>query len=139
MPTGDVNRDGRVSILDLILVAQQLGKRVPPNSPVDINGDGVVNIFDLTLVAQGIGKSTAAAPAVATGRVDAATIEAWIAGARLADDGSIAFRQGIANLESVVSLADYSVKRPRCSPTTRIRSTLRPGYRTNWQPPRRWR
>ena len=63
--TGDVNRDGVVNILDLIRVAQQLGKRVPPNSPVDINGDGVVNIFDLTLVAQGIGKSTAAAPAVA--------------------------------------------------------------------------
>ena len=101
--TGDVNRDGRVSILDLILVAQQLGKSVSPNSPVDINGDGVVNIFDLTLVAQGIGKSTAAAPAGATRRVDAATIEAWIAGARLADDGSLAFRQGIANLESLLA------------------------------------
>ena len=100
---GDVNRDGVVNILDLISVAQQLGERVPPNSPVDINRDGVVNIFDLTLVAQGIGKSTAAAPAVATGRVDAATIEAWIAGARLADDGSIAFRQGIANLESLLA------------------------------------
>ena len=101
--SGDVNRDGVVNILDLISVAQQLGERVPPNSPVDINRDGVVNIFDLTLVAQGIGKSTAAAPAVATGRVDAATIEAWIAGARLADDGSIAFRQGIANLESLLA------------------------------------
>ena len=99
--TGDVNRDGRVSILDLIRVAQQLGNRVPPNSPVDINGDGVVNIFDLTLVAQGIGK--AAAPAVATGRVDAATIEVWIAQARLADDGSIAFRQAIANLEVLLA------------------------------------
>ena len=92
-----MNRDGVVNILDLIRVAQQLGKRVPPNSPVDINGDGVVNIFDLTLVAQGIGK--AAAPAVATGRVDAATIEAWIAGARLADNGSLAFRQGIRILK----------------------------------------
>ena len=101
--TGDVNRDGRVSILDLILVAQQLGNSVPANSPVDINRDGVVNIFDLTLVAQGIGKTSAAAPAVATRRVDAATIEAWIAGARLADDGSIAFRQGIANLESLLA------------------------------------
>ena len=102
--SGDVNRDGVVNILDLISVAQQLGVRVPPNSPVDINSDGVVNIFDLTLVAQGIGKTTApAAPAVATGRVDAATIEAWIAGARLADDGSIAFRQGIANLESLLA------------------------------------
>ena len=28
LPTGDVNRDGVISILDLILVAQQLGKRV---------------------------------------------------------------------------------------------------------------
>ena len=103
LATGDVNRDGRVSILDLILVAQQLGNSVPSNSPVDINRDGVVNIFDLTLVAQGIGKSTAAAPAVATGRVDATTIEVWIASARLADDGSIAFRQGIANLESLLA------------------------------------
>ena len=101
LETGDVNRDGRVSILDLILVAQQLGKRLPPNSPEDINGDGIVNIFDLTLVAQGIGGS--AAPAVATGRVDTATIEAWIAEARLADDGAIAFRQGIANLENLLA------------------------------------
>ena len=99
LATGDVNRDGRVSILDLILVAQQLGKSVPPNSPVDINGDGVVNIFDLTLVAQGIGG--AAAPA-ARG-IDSATIETWIAQARLQDDGSIAFRQGIANLESLLA------------------------------------
>ena len=99
--SGDVNRDGVVNILDLISVAQQLGERVPPNSPVDINGDGVVNIFDLTLVAQGFGK--AAAPAVATGRVDVATIEAWIAGARLADDGSIAFQQGIQNLQNLLA------------------------------------
>ena len=97
--TGDVNRDGRVSILDLILVAQQLGNSVPANSPVDINRDGVVNIFDLTLVAQGIG-GAAAPPARG---IDSATIEAWIAGARLADDGSIAFRQGIANLESLLA------------------------------------
>ena len=103
LATGDVNRDGRVSILDLILVAQQLGNSVPANSPVDINRDGVVNIFDLTLVAQGIGKTSAAAPTVATGSVDPATIEVWIAQARLADDGSIAFRQGIANLESLLA------------------------------------
>ena len=103
LPTGDVNRDGDVDILDLILVAQQLGKSVPANSPVDINSDGVVNIFDLTLVAQGIGKTTAAAPAIATGRADAATIDAWIAGARLVDDGSIAFRQGIQNLQNLLA------------------------------------
>ena len=97
--TGDVNRDGVVNILDLIRVAQQLGKRVPPNSSVDINGDGVVNIFDLTLVAQGIG-GAAAPPARGIG---SATIEAWIEEARLVDDGSIAFRQGIANLRNLLA------------------------------------
>ena len=102
--TGDVNRDGIVNILDLIRVAQQMGQSVSPGSPVDVNGDGVVNIFDLTLVARGIGKTTApAAPAVVTGRVDTVTIETWIAQARQADDGSIAFRQGIANLENLLA------------------------------------
>ncbi len=99
--TGDINRDGVVNILDLISVAQQLGKRVSADSPEDINGDGVINIFDLTLVAQGIGG--AAAPAVATGRADAATVEAWISEAHLADDGSVAFRQGIANLQNLLT------------------------------------
>ena len=97
--TGDVNRDGVVNILDLIRVAQQLGKRVPPNSAVDVNRDGVVNIFDLTLVAQGIGG--AAAPS-ARG-IGSSTIEAWIKEARLVDDGSIAFRQGIANLQNLLA------------------------------------
>ena len=96
LPTGDVNRDGSVDILDLILVAQQLGKNVAADSPVDINGDGVVNIFDLTLVAQGIGG--AAAPGASMD----ATIEAWISLARLEDNGSVAFRQGIANLENLL-------------------------------------
>ena len=97
--TGDVNRDGVVNILDLISVAQQLGKRLPPNSPEDINGDGVINIFDLTLVAQGIG-GAAAPPAHG---LDSRTIEAWISLARIVDDGSIAFRQAIANLQNLLA------------------------------------
>ena len=102
LATGDVNRDGRVSILDLILVAQQLGKRVPAGSPVDLNGDGVVSILDLILAAQGIAGSPAA-PSVGTESADAATIEAWIAHARLEDDGSLAFKQGIANLQALLA------------------------------------
>ena len=102
LPTGDVNRDGVISILDLILVAQQLGERVPAGSPVDINGDGVVSILDLIRVAQGIAGSPAA-PAIGAESADAATIEAWIAQARLEDDGSLAFKQGIANLENLLA------------------------------------
>ena len=121
LATGDVNRDGRVSILDLILVAQQLGKRVSAGSAVDVNRDGVVSILDLIRVAQGIAQSPAAPlalnlptsrdsrngtdfiGAVGTKSVDAATIEAWIAQAQLEDDGSLAFKQGIENLENLLA------------------------------------
>ena len=102
LATGDVNRDGRVSILDLILVAQQLGQRVSAGSAVDVNGDGVVSILDLIRVAQGIANSPAAPPA-GTESVDAATVEAWIAQARLEDDGSLAFKQGIENFERLLA------------------------------------
>ena len=102
LPTGDVNRDGIVSILDLILVAQQLGRRVSPDSAVDVNGDGVVSILDLIRVAQGIAGSPAA-PAIGAESVNAAMIEAWIAHARLEDDGSVAFKQGIENLQNLLA------------------------------------
>ena len=104
LATGDVNRDGVVSILDLILVAQQLGRRVAANSPVDLNGDGVVSILDLILAARAIGNITApAAPAAEAENVDAAMIEAWIAQARLEDDGSFTFKQGIENLQNLLA------------------------------------
>jgi len=44
----DVNGDGIVNILDLILVAQ--GFRTN-ETEVDVNGDGVINVFDLVFVA----------------------------------------------------------------------------------------
>ena len=43
----DVNGDGHVNVLDLVQVANGLGKSTP-----DPNGDGVVNILDLVFVAQ---------------------------------------------------------------------------------------
>ena len=104
LATGDVNRDGRVSILDLVLIAQQLGRRVPAGSAVDLNGDGVVSILDLILAARAIGSATAsAAPGIGADGIDPETIEAWIAQARLEDDGSLAFRQGIENLERLLA------------------------------------
>ena len=104
LATGDVNRDGVVSILDLILIAQQLGRRVAAGSPVDLNGDGVVSILDLILTARSLGNTTAsAAPSVGTESLDAAMIEAWIAQARLEDDGSLAFKQGIEILEKLLA------------------------------------
>ena len=106
--TGDVNRDGQVSILDMVLVAGQFGKTVPANSAVDVNGDGVISILDLIIVASHLGGSTdAAAPSVfdldSIHRLDSATIQAWIAQAEFENDGSIAFQRGIANLQRLLA------------------------------------
>ena len=58
----DVNRDGRVDVTDLVLVASNIGKtingRVSPNP--DVNRDGVVNIADLILVASLLSEVSAA-------------------------------------------------------------------------------
>ena len=105
---GDINRDGQVSILDMILIAKHLGETAPTNSEVDVNGDGVVSILDLILVAQQMGKSTAAAPsaiaAMNDGELNPAIIQAWIEQAHVEDDGSIAFQEGIAFLQSLLVL-----------------------------------
>ena len=104
LATGDVNRDGRVSILDLVLIAQQFGNRVPANSPVDLNGDGVVSILDLVLAVRAMDNTTALAPAaVEAAGIDPVMIEAWIAQARLEDDGSLVFKQGIEFLENLLA------------------------------------
>ena len=42
----DVNEDGTVNILDLVVIANAFGKQQP-----DLNGDGVVNILDLVIIA----------------------------------------------------------------------------------------
>ena len=42
----DVNGDGVVNILDLVIVANAFGEATP-----DVNGDGIVNILDLVIVA----------------------------------------------------------------------------------------
>ena len=58
----DVNRDGRVNVADLVLVASNFGKTingmVSPNP--DVNRDGVVNIADLILVASLLSEVSAA-------------------------------------------------------------------------------
>ena len=47
----DLNRDGAVNVLDLIIVSQHFG-----TTEGDINGDGTTDILDLTLVAQQFSK-----------------------------------------------------------------------------------
>ena len=62
---GDVNQDGIVNVLDIILVAQNLGQKSPSNPRVDVNKDGQVNVLDLVFVAERLGeKVVSAAPSL---------------------------------------------------------------------------
>ena len=103
----DVNRDGLVNVLDLILVSQYFGEDASANPQFDVNGDGTINVLDMIVVAQDLGESTAAgAPSdvvIANLALDPAMVQAWIAQAAAKDDGSIAFRQGIENLQRLLA------------------------------------
>ena len=50
-PTVDVNGDGTINVLDLVVVANGIGKDAP-----DVNGDGTVNVLDLVIVANALGQ-----------------------------------------------------------------------------------
>ena len=61
---GDVNQDGQVDILDLLLVVVYFGESPPTDARVDTNKDGQVNLEDLVRIIEIIeeNKNGAAAP-----------------------------------------------------------------------------
>jgi hypothetical protein len=58
---GDVNKDGTVNLIDLVLLALAYGSKPGDanwNAKADINGDGRVGLNDLVILAQNYGKNT---------------------------------------------------------------------------------
>ena len=105
---GDVNGDGQVNVRDLILVSRSFGKEASSNPQADVNQDGIIDIRDLILVATHIGESTDtnAAPTTLTmenNELTPSVVQTWIDQAKREDDGSLAFRQGIENLEKLLT------------------------------------
>ena len=98
----DMNEDGTVDILDLILVARDARRNKYVNPRTDVNGDGTVNILDLTFVAASIDAATSpAAPSALA--VSPAMVQAWIRRAEIENNGSPIFQQGIANLQRLLA------------------------------------
>ena len=111
----DVNQDGEVNILDLVVVAGSIGS-VPPNPRADVNGDGFVNVLDLITIYESphwakpvsskkvsaANEPALTAPSVSR-NVDSTTIQSWIDLAQVKDDGSAIFDLGIANLEALLA------------------------------------
>ena len=101
----DLNNDGAVDILDLVLVASQFGMNATPAA--DLNADGVVNIQDLVLVANTV-NDVAAAPTAQQSQ--AAVVNNWLQLARQNASSVIAtsipegfsYERGIFTLEQLV-------------------------------------
>ena len=75
----DVNGDGVVNVLDLIVIASTLGN-TGTHIAADVSGDGVVSILDLVLVA-GMFEGAAAAPSVQSQvpeTLTAAEVQGWL-------------------------------------------------------------
>ncbi len=97
MASTDINGDGVVNILDLVLVAQAFNTTT---TNADINGDGVINILDLVLVASAFGNDGMAAPSL---HKDA--LQDWITLALQNDNGSYRYRQGLNVLRQLLRTA----------------------------------
>ena len=101
----DINDDGVVDIRDLRTVSNSFGTDNPIYPKTDVNRDGNIDIIDLLLVAAHFGESNS--PEAPPTRLSIGTehfeiIEKWITEARLVDDGSDVFRQGIVTLERLI-------------------------------------
>ena len=103
-PSGDVNRDGVVDILDLMYVGSNFGKT--GRNDADVNGDGIVNIVDLVEVAGALGNA-GAAPSVYSQTIAMPTsteVYSWITQAQELDHTDATFQRGIIFLEQLLAV-----------------------------------
>ena len=99
----DVNRDGSVNVLDLVVIASELGN-AGTNLAVDANGDGVVSILDLILVA-GMFDNAAAAPAAQPSvpeTLTAVEVRGWLTDAESLEVKDSIMRRGFLVLERLL-------------------------------------
>ena len=99
----DVNSDGNVNVLDLVVIASQLGN-AGTNLAVDVNGDGAVNVLDLILVA-GMFDSAAAAPSAQSQvpeTLTAVEVQGWLTDARALEVKDPIMKRGFAVLEQLL-------------------------------------
>ena len=101
--TADVNSDGNVNVLDLILIASKLGN-AGANLVADVNEDGVVSILDLILAA-GMFEGTAAAPSAqpqVPETLTAVEVEGWLTDARALQVRDPIMKRGFLMLEQLL-------------------------------------
>ena len=101
--TADVNNDGSVNVLDLVVIASNLGNTVE-NIAADVNRDGEVNILDLISVA-GMFEGAAAAPSTQPQVPEALTaveVQDWLTEARALEGRDLIIKRGMMVLEQLL-------------------------------------
>ena len=99
----DVNNDGVVNILDLVLIASSFGQSGQSNA--DVNGDGVVNILDLVFAA-GMFDGAAAAPSAQPEipeTLTAVEVQGWLTDARSLEAKDPIIKRGFVILEQLLA------------------------------------
>ena len=99
----DINNDNSVNILDLILIASDIGN-TGTNLAADINGDGVVSILDLVLAA-GMFDEVAAAPSAqpqVPETLTAVEVQGWLTDARALEARYPTVKRGFVVLEQLL-------------------------------------
>ncbi len=105
----DINKDGVVDILDILLISNNFGKTRQEFPRGDVNEDGTIDVIDLIIVASHFGETShgtaapLAPPQLPGHQVDSLT--SWLSKAYTADDGTAVFRKGIATLERLLNMA----------------------------------
>ena len=67
LDAADVNMDGQVNILDLLIIVAHFGENPPSNPRHDINKDGVVDLKDVISIVEVIENENSAAPTANSG------------------------------------------------------------------------
>ena len=117
--TSDVNDDGQVNILDLLMVWENIETR---NLQFDVNHDGIVNKADIIIVAENLDDPAPAAPSISSGnQIEGVTVhegQAYIGDKSLSEEkiqglllaihengnNSLASKHSIAILESILTV-----------------------------------
>ena len=120
--TTDVNRDGVVNIIDLVLVASNyndadLAALAQMNIYPDVNGDGVVDVRDLVVVAADIG-AVATAPTLKKDPaklsiLTTGNLTQWIRLAKQLDTQDSRTQKGIAILEQLLAVLTQTEVLPK--------------------------
>ena len=100
MPATDVNKDGVVNLIDLVLVAENYGRTDATPAQGDVNGDGEVNREDIITVLDALDAAAAAPAAVSTTE----SLQRWIDRAKQLNRTDTRFQKGIAVLQNLLMM-----------------------------------